>query len=308
MISPKPSRMTTRLKLLMTLLLAMAGAALFIQHAGAFLHARQHLSFFVVAHPDDWQLFMGDVAVDRVASKNPAVFVYLTTGGADRSQQYWRVREIASYASVATAEDLHDAAKGLADSVPLSCAEVMVIGHRIHRCQYKESTSYHLRLPDGNADGSGFAPTRNQSLEKLKRGQIRDIEAVDGSAVYHDWSDLRDTVRQILVQEAAAHHQDGFEVHTHDPDPMQNPNDHSDHLAVGHLVLDAAHGLPAKVIQYSGDDIVNRPPNLTLRRSAETLVFVTCDRQRILANETWSAYSEFPKTYSAWPFRTYGRQ
>ena len=307
MISLKPLRKTTRPQLLTALLLVIACSALFIERAAAFLHPS--LSFFVVAHPDDWQLFMGDVAVDRLSSENPVVFVYLTSGGADRSPQYWRVREIGSYASVAAAEDLDQTARSLVDRTPLSCAEVLVVGHRIHRCQYKESTSYHLRLPDGNADGSGFAPTQNQSLEKLKMGQIHDIEAVDGSAVYSDWSDLRDTVRQILVHEAAINHRDGFEVHTHDPDAVKNPNDHSDHMAVGLLVLDAAHGLRAKAIEYSGYDIANRPANLTSKAvSAKTLVFMTYDRQRILANETWSAYSEVPKAYSAWLFRTYGRQ
>jgi LmbE family N-acetylglucosaminyl deacetylase len=43
---------------------------------------------FIVAHPDDWQLFMGDRVIQEIASKRRVVFLYATAGGADLPEDY----------------------------------------------------------------------------------------------------------------------------------------------------------------------------------------------------------------------------
>ena len=294
---------STALRLVSALVLA----ALLPSFSAAADFEQQHLvpSFFVVAHPDDWQLFMGDVAAARIASGNPAVFIYVTAGGADRAERFWRARESGAYASVLAAENL--SAPGQ-DQQRFSCGEVLMLGHAIHRCTFHSSVSYHLRLPDGNTDGSGFPNSRYQSLAKLRAARIDSMESVDGTAKYQSWADLRATLHQIVsVESKHAGHAD-FEMHTHDGDASRNPGDHSDHMAVAELASEAVMNLPSRLVQYSGYDIARRPANLTSKAAgAKALLFMSYDRQRLLADETWSAYSEFPRSYSAWLFRTYGR-
>jgi len=45
----------------------------------------------IVAHADDWQLFMGDAIVDRVRAGRRPVFIYLTAGDHGRDSVYWRL-------------------------------------------------------------------------------------------------------------------------------------------------------------------------------------------------------------------------
>ena len=51
------------------------------------------LDAFIVAHQDDWQLFMGDVASKGIRNGNHAVFIYLTAGDENRDSAYWEARE-----------------------------------------------------------------------------------------------------------------------------------------------------------------------------------------------------------------------
>jgi LmbE family N-acetylglucosaminyl deacetylase len=262
-------------------------------------------SFFVVAHPDDWQLFMGDVAATRMASGKPVVFIYLTAGGSNRPERYWRARERGAHASVYAAENLN--ALGDAEYSDPACGEVLIHGHNLYRCQYSNAVSYHFRLPDGNMDGAGFSMTGFQSLEKLEFGRGKTLQAVDGSAIYADWVDLRATLRGILLRELKGH-SDHFEVHSHDPDAASNPDDHPDHTAVARLVGEATAGMPATITGYAGYNIAQRPINLSTKAAGvKALLFMSYDRQRLMENAYWSAYVEQPFAYSAWLFRTYGR-
>ncbi len=46
------------------------------------------LQTYIVAHPDDWQLFMGDEAFAQIVGRDHVIFIYLTAGGADRPPAY----------------------------------------------------------------------------------------------------------------------------------------------------------------------------------------------------------------------------
>lgn len=276
------------------------------------------LAAFIVAHPDDWQLFMGDVAVATVAGGGPVLFVYLTAGGADRPPAYWQAREAGSAAAAGAAAGRNGAESLESSESPRSdCRKVAVLTHRIHRCADRNTVSYHLRLPDGAYDGRGFAPTGFQSLARLSAaGDGGDgIEAVDASARYTDWADLLRTVDRLLADElerASAGELDALgalEIHSHDPDALGNPGDHSDHRSTARLALEIAARRGLAITGYAGYAIARRPANLDARAAAaKTLVFMSYDRQRLLANAQWSAYAEDPAAYSSWLFRTYGRR
>ena len=51
------------------------------------------LDVVVVAHQDDWQLFMGDIIARQIRSGKRVVFIYLTAGDDGRERLYWETRE-----------------------------------------------------------------------------------------------------------------------------------------------------------------------------------------------------------------------
>ena len=74
-------------------------------------------------------------------------------------------------------------------------------GHPIYRVSYRNTVSYFLRVPDGNPLGTGYNDTGFQSLKRLADGENNTLSAIDGSTVYHGWSDLVATLRAILDYE-----------------------------------------------------------------------------------------------------------
>lgn len=293
-----------KLALILILLAGLVGSPLAVADAAS--HGAAPLTAFIVAHPDDWQLFMGDVAVAKVAAGGPVVFVYLTAGGANRPPGYWQAREEGSAASVVAAASLDS--MGPLETPRDNCRDDFVLTHIIHHCMYRNTVSYYLRLPDGAYDGGGFAPTRFQSLAKLASGEIDRIEAVDASATYRDWADLLRTVDSLLASEAERVGARHLEIHSHDPDEVGNPGDHSDHRNTAHLVAELASRRQLAITGYVGYAISRRPANLSAKAAAaKMLVFMSYDRQCLLANMQWSAYAENPAAYSSLLFGTYGR-
>src|SRR5262249_1215128 len=162
---------------------------------------------------------------------------------------------------------------------------------RIHRCVIGNSVSYHLRLPDGNLDGSGFAPTAYRSLSKLRSHGLSEIEAVDGSTRYADWDDLRDTVRDVMVAEAGGLPGRPFALHTPDRESSRKRGAPSDPVTTGQLVAEAVRDLPVSLTYFAGYDVVSRPVNLPVQGAAsKAVLFLAYDRQRALADPKWSAY------------------
>src|SRR4051812_36717493 len=59
------------------------------------------ISFYVVAHADDWQLFMHpNVYNDLRAAGSKVVYIITTAGDAGGSETYWAAREEGSKSSV----------------------------------------------------------------------------------------------------------------------------------------------------------------------------------------------------------------
>src|SRR2546423_13095210 len=106
----------------------------------------------VVAHQDDWQLFMGDIIAKEIRTRKQVVFIYLTAGDDGRDSLYWITRERGALASTRVA-----AGRAITAADSLRCASAQVLSHSIQRGTLGSTTSYFLRLPDGKRDGSGFA-------------------------------------------------------------------------------------------------------------------------------------------------------
>ncbi len=233
------------------------------------------VSFYFAAHEDDWQLFMDPTAFEDVlGGAAKTVFVYVTAGDdglgmgtGGRKYPYYLARENGAMNAMRFMAD--------ADRTPIAEAagHMTFNGHPIYRTGYRNTIGYFLRLPDGDALGAGFAGTGYQSLKKLADGDIATLAAIDGSTVYHGWSDLVATVHDIIEYERGR--APLIQLNVADPDAAINPADHSDHLMTGKAALDAAADMScvrrAYYVDYASSKL---PENLDAReRDMESAVF-----------------------------------
>jgi GlcNAc-PI de-N-acetylase len=182
-------------------------------------------SFYIVAHADDWQLFMQpNVYYDLINPSIKVIFIIITAGDAGAEENYWRAREEGSKSSIrfclAPRFSIHE----FSDIGNFN-------GHQIHYFIMNNSTSYFLRLPDGNLDSKGFAKYNYESLPQLKETKISKITAVDKSTNYKGWEDFRTTVEKIILFESSE--KKVTYVNYINPDKAANPDDHADHICTG---------------------------------------------------------------------------
>lgn len=240
------------------------------------------MSVFIVAHADDWQLFMGDVAVRQLARGDRTLFIVVSAGDAGRPADYWHAREAGAQASMR-------AAVALAEK-PTTRA-----------------VTRFLRIPDGKPDGAGFAATGFQSLQQLERHLVPQLVTIDGATRYADVTDIMRKLRHIVRLETDL----GLyvHIHTHDPDLRFNPGDHADHRSVGRIALALGQAMHVPVTLYSGYVNIRRPDNLSATDAArKAYLFVTYDRARMAVNVTFSAYCENPWAHVLYLSRTYARE
>lgn len=223
----------------------------------------KRVAFYFSPHEDDWQLFMMPAAYRDVADDGVrCVFVHLTAGDAGlglgnggRKHPYYLAREHGAAAAIRFM-----AHGGGGHPVEPAVDAPVYAGRAIRRISYRNTVAYFPRLPDGNPDGTGYEATGYQSLKRLEEGAIATMRAVDGSARYADWSDLTATLRALIIGESEGLVPD---LHVPDLDAALNPGDHADHRATAKAVLDAAKGLPARIVHHMGYAAAQRPENLT---------------------------------------------
>jgi LmbE family N-acetylglucosaminyl deacetylase len=255
---------------------------------------------FVVAHQDDWQLFMGDVVAKQIARADSATFVYLTAGDDGRDSLYWQTRERAALQSTRLAIGV-----AAGDSAAVRCSTTKVLEHAIRKCVIANTESYFLRLPDGKRNGVGFARHDFESLKKLRGKKITVMTAVDGSAAYRGWGDLLATARVLIGSRSAT---TDLVVHANDPSVAANPHDHFDHRMVGLLVNDLRKGQKWNARYYVGYALATRAANRSTDQAREkTAIFLAYDKEMMRVNKAWSAYEEHPAFYSECMLRTYAR-
>jgi len=233
------------------------------------------VSFYFAAHADDWQLFMNPTAFeDVIKNAKKTVFVHVTAGDAGigtgnngRRFPYYLARENGAETAIRFMAD--------ADAIPGDrVAEYMTFnGHSIYRISYRNTVSYFLRVPDGNATGAGYAKTGFQSLQRLANGENNLLAAIDGSTAYHGWADFVATVRAILIYERGT--ASLIQVNAAELDPRLNPRDHSDHLTTARAAYEAAEPLSCvRKVSYVDYATMNMPPNLNAeQRDLESSVY-----------------------------------
>ena len=137
------------------------------------------------------------------------VFIYLTAGDDGRDSIYWATRERGVLQSTRVA-----AGVAAGDHSADHCSIVSVLDHAIRKCTIANTESYFLRLPDGHRNGIGFSRHSFQSLRKLRQQRIAAMSAVDGSAAYNGWPDLKSTIDSLIGESSAIRI---VTVHTSDP-------------------------------------------------------------------------------------------
>jgi LmbE family N-acetylglucosaminyl deacetylase len=248
----------------------------------------------VVAHQDDWQLFMGDVLTPRLRSDFRGVFVYLTAGDDGRDSVYWQTRERAALESTRIAA-------GIPVGDLLACSIVQIRDHSIRKCTVGNTESYFLRLPDGKRDGKGFARYGYRSLRKLRANPRSEMSAIDTSTTYRGWTDLMTTIGAIIDRDSAA-----VTIHTSDPSVIRNPHDHFDHRMTGLLVADLRKQRKLGAMYYVGYALATRADNRSNDQTqAKTALLIAYDREMTAVNKKWSAYQEHRAFYSECLQRTY---
>lgn len=256
---------------------------------------------FVVAHEDDWQLFMGDVVAKRIRAGDSVIFIYLTAGDDGRDSLYWQTRERAALQSTRLA-----IGPDAADSAAVRCSTTEVLEHAIRKCMIANTESYFMRLPDGKRNGLGFGRHDYQSLRRLRGKKIGTMLAVDGSAAYHGWQDLMATANKLIGSSFAAAE---IVVHANDPSIAANPHDHFDHRMAGLLVNDLRKGQTWNTRYYVGYALATRAANRSADEAREkTAIFLAYDKEMMRVNKAWSAYAEHSAFYSECMLRTYARK
>jgi LmbE family N-acetylglucosaminyl deacetylase len=256
---------------------------------------------FVVAHQDDWQLFMGDVVAKRIRAGDSVIFIYLTAGDDGRDSLYWQTRERAALQSTRLA-----VGPDAADSAAVKCSTTEVLQHTVRKCAIANTESYFMRLPDGKRNGLGFGSHDYQSLRRLRGKKIETIVTVDGSAAYHGWQDLMATTNKLIGSSSATAE---IVVHANDPSVAANPHDHFDHRMAGLLVNDLRKGQTWTTRYYVGYALATRAANRSPDEAREkTAIFLAYEKEMMRVNKAWSAYAEHPAFYSECMLRTYARK
>ena len=254
---------------------------------------------FVVAHQDDWQLFMGDIVAKKIKAGDAATFIYLTAGDDGRDSLYWQTRERAALESIR----LIIIGVKAGDSAAVSCSTTQVLNHPIRKCVVANTESYFLRLPDGKRNGTGFSSHDYQSLRKLRGKKIPAIAAIDGSTGYKGWGDLMATTSMLAGSGTV-----DIVVHASDPSKAANPHDHFDHRMAGLLVNDLRKGQRWNTQYYVGYALATRAANRSSDQAREkTAIFLAYDKEMMRVNKAWSAYQEHRAFYAECMLRTYAR-
>jgi len=293
------------------------------------------VAFYVVAHQDDWQLFM-NAFKDVTTPPSKIVFVYTTAGGAcgpdgnnpeGHPIPFYLARELGAQAGARAL-----AAANQADQALASMDNVLLTGdlnhqHSVRRYIFRNTVSYFLRLPEsGNnpfcCDGSD-TEINNPCLLTLQSGSTKfpTLTAVDGSATYQSWKDLVLTLTSLVRKEADQAQNSDLSFNIQDPDKDANQFDNPDHYATGTAMLQVTHDFfpGASVTLYCEYSTALNPANVSCLPDVppgesncnilqnKSAVFATSSLA--LADSSWPSSWDPQRnpTHTSWLSRLYSR-
>lgn len=302
----------------------MPAIAALLFFAGA-LQAQEYKKavFYLSAHQDDWQLFMGsDVYNDIVdfeekqnrSNGTKVVIIYTTAGNVndtddtkscdcrdpystdDKKYPYWRVREAGAKNSIHLA-----AARvgGWGSCAPYPKNRTVIInGHEVLRYRYKNTVSYFLRINTG-------------SFNHWSISNLSPAYTVDSSTVYANRFDFINTLYYIFKSELDSTVENkqavfGFPDFNND----YNPNDHTHHTITGRAAFEAVNLLKADANLcydeklYVDYETRNMPANAENTDLANESALIS---NYCLALLDYNAWPEWGSKFQVWASRNYYR-
>lgn len=283
--------------------------------------------FYVVAHEDDWQLFMNPNALYDAQNPNVhIVFIHLTAGDGgyntgflpnNGSVPYYLGREEGAMRAIRLATNTN-ANLTYGSGTNYTTSYVYPASHQLVRRTYNNASIYFLRLPDGgDTTGTGYPADHYQTLKALyvgpTNGGISVITSIDGSTTFNGWSDLTNTLRELVAIEAGtsstivANYQDpaqgGATCTFNSVGPVDNCNDHMDHMMTGLAFQQAISNSPCiyqvKYIDYGTQGMAsNLSATDTMSKAAAWGATVSGMTDSMELND-WNA------TYNQYISRTY---
>jgi hypothetical protein len=219
------------------------------------------VSFYIVAHQDDWQLFMGYNAYHDISDKNSkTVFIYTTSGNAgiigdnghgeghgncgDCSMPYFKSRELGAISSIQLVLPPSKVYKWCNCWPYPKMTEVIFNANGkkwyVKKYIYCNTVSYFLRI----ADASLAALQNGESAVTSKE------DSTDHQNEFRSDKDLSALLNSIITYEKGTF--DSFWLNTHEVDQKINPNDHSDHLCTGRICREATKGMKVNFNYFIG--------------------------------------------------------
>lgn len=244
----------------------------------------ERVAFVVVAHHDDWQLFIGATAFELLRDPACRVVIVVTTAGDAGDEAYhWKSRFAGAVASVLSglnALNPYDRETARMPEVPLrssidfACVEVAsksVLRAQVRSAGEVRAVLYALHLPDGGT-GSGFAPAF-ESLEQLHGGKSATTLWPAPGVRYACWRDFEAVLEAIVASERLG--ESAATLFAANPDPAMNPGDHSDHRFTSIAVRSIAQAdARLRVVWFSTYANASREPNLDERGAREQRALV----------------------------------
>jgi hypothetical protein len=257
----------------------------------------KEVSFYIVAHADDWQLFMNPNAyLDLINEEIKVIIIITTAGDAGVNSGYWAAREEGCKSSVRFCLAPHSPIKEWVGTKEIN-------QHIIHCWCANNVSCYFFRLPDGNLDGRGFATNYYQSLSRLQSLEAVALTALDNSTIYNNWADFCAALNGIINYESKV--SGNIRINYLNPDPKYNPNDHFDHCATGHAVQ-AIDLLPhVEQTLFSGYRC-NNPKNISSEALFWKIGMLAAYEKAVFDICGYSTLKEDISQYIKWCFRNAG--
>ena len=265
------------------------------------------LSVFVVAHPDDWQLFMNPAAFHAMNEPHEkAVFVHVSAGDAGRGlagerTPYYLAREEGALRAIRFMANAANATAALGTDTRPEAVERA--GHQVARHSYANAVAYFMRVHDGNIVNGNDFQEHPLSLQRLRSGATAETKAIDDSTRYAGWKDFVDTLEAMIRSELAPG--TTLNLHIAELDEKRNPGDHPDHRAVAFAMEEVAARLPcARVSRHQEYATRDRTPNVT---GTDYLVDVGTWAATASGLSDLHAGSTWEPGHNAWVGRDYHR-
>lgn len=254
------------------------------------------LSVYVVAHQDDWQLFMDPVISDDILNPQCKTVLILTTAGdAGSGRKYWLAREKGTVNSLLFR---------LSNKPNLTVKNkfVSIRNKKVALTTVNNSSFYFLRLPDGGMEGKGFPQYNNQSLSKIRLGAIDCIKTVDSISTYDSFLQISQVINDLVKLEMRSSHitrTEDVTVHFPEFDHTINPKDHNDHFNTALLLQSADVYRTAKKYAYVHYETQHAAPKLIGTNLFWKIGMFCVYHQTVLTLYGHSTIDESPE-YNVW--------